>query len=79
VKGTATRSYITPFQIPSFQSAYLQQEAYANALQKSGGDLIIDADYTIRSTITPLIFFQIITVEGTVEGMAAEQSKIGSR
>jgi hypothetical protein len=79
VKGTVTKTYIMPFQIPEFQSARLQREAYAIALEKSGGDLIIDGDYSVRSTLIPLPFLQIVTVEGTVEGTAAGQPKIGPR
>jgi hypothetical protein len=79
VKGTVTATRVSPFQNLVIPDARLQREAYAKALQGSGGDLIIDGDYTARTTMIPLIFLQVYTVEGTVEGTAVKVAEIGSR
>jgi hypothetical protein len=79
VKATVSHSFFSPFQTPVIPDARLQQEAYFKALEKSGGDLIIDGDYSSRITIVPLIFLTVFTVEGTVEGTSARINRIGVR
>jgi len=80
VKGTATESYIMPFQTPDgIPSPKLQRDAYFEALKISGGDLIIDGDFSVRTTMIPLLFVYIVTVEGTVEGTAARIIQVGAR
>jgi hypothetical protein len=79
VKASVTRTYVSPFQIPDIPSAAMQREAYFKALQGSGGDLIIDGDFTVRTTLIPLLFVTIINAEGTVEGTAAKIDQVGMR
>jgi hypothetical protein len=78
VKASVSRTYLLPFQNVNFMDATQKQEAYNAALQRSGGDLIIDGNYTVRSKIVPLFIVTSITVEGTVEGTAAKMV-VGSR
>ena len=79
VIGTSQRSYFFPFQSPEFNSAEMRREAYANALVKSGGDLIIDGDYTVKVKMIPLAFITLYTVDATVEGTAARMTAMGNR
>jgi|tagenome__1003787_1003787.scaffolds.fasta_scaffold19125885_2 hypothetical protein len=79
VKGTVNATYVYPIQSPVIPDARMQREAYAKALQGSGGDLIIDGDYVVRTTLISLIFLQVYTVEGTVEGTAVKVAEIGER
>src|SRR3954447_13578452 len=79
VKASVTRTYFSPFQIPDIPSAAMQREAYFKALQGSGGDLIIDGDFTVQTKLIPLLFVTIITAEGTVEGTAAKIDQVGIR
>ncbi len=78
VKAVVTRTYIGPFQTPQFGDATMRRDAYTQALKGSDGDLIIDGDFTVRSTMIPigLIFYN---VEATVEGTAAKISTVGYR
>ena len=79
VRASSTRTYISPFQILDIPGAAMQREAYLKALQGSGGDIIIDGDFTVRTTLIPLLFVTIINAEGTVEGTAAKVVQVGSR
>jgi hypothetical protein len=81
VRASVRQTYIAPFQTPDFADARMQREAYFKALQGSGGDLIIDGDYAIRSTVIwiPLLPVYFFNVEGIVEGTAAKIVEVGER
>jgi hypothetical protein len=79
VVGSAKRSYFMPFQTPEFSDATMRREAYADALSKSGGDLIIDGDYTVKTTMIPILIGELFTVEARVEGTAARMTALGDR
>lgn len=79
VKASVTRVYVSPFQTPDIPSATMQREAYIKALQGSGGDLIINGDFTVRTTLIPLLFIVVFNAEGTVEGTAARIVRVGRR
>lgn len=78
VKATVSRTYIGPFQNPVFGDAIMRCDAYEQALKGSDGDIIIDGDFAVRSTIVP-IGLQFVTVQGTVEGTAAKIATVGYR
>ena len=78
VKATVSRTYIGPFQNPVYGDALTRRDAYEQALKGTDGDLIIDGDFTVRSTIVPIVF-QFVTVQATVEGTAAKISTVGYR
>jgi hypothetical protein len=81
VKATVSRTFISPFETPVIPDAAMQREASYKALQQSGGDLIIDGDYTSKITLVPLLFIPIViyNVEGTVEGTSAKVAQVGAR
>jgi hypothetical protein len=78
VRATVTRTYVSPFQNPVFGDATMRREAYQQALKGSDGDLIIDGDFTVRSTVIP-IGLMFVNVEGTVEGTAVKIATVGYR
>ncbi|HEY0183410.1 MAG TPA: hypothetical protein VGC09_11435 [Rhodopila sp.] len=78
VRATVSRSYIAPFQTPDFGDATMRRDAYAQALKGTDGDLIIDGDFSMRSTIIP-VGVQIYSIQGTVEGTAARIATVGYR
>ena len=79
VKATVTRSYILPFQNADIPDATVKRDAYIEALKSSGGDVIIDGDFSIRSKMIPLFVVMVVNVEDTVEGTAAKIRKVGFR
>ncbi len=56
----------------------MRRDAYAQALKGTDGDLIIDGDFSMRSTIIP-VGVQIYSIQGTVEGTAARIATVGYR
>jgi hypothetical protein len=80
VKATVSESYVMPFQTPEgIPSPKMQRDAYFEALKASGGDLIVNGDFSVRTTTIPLLFVSIVTTEGTVEGTAAKIIQSGHR
>jgi hypothetical protein len=79
VKATVSKSYISPFETPTYGDATMRREAYLDALKGTDGDLIIDGDFSVRSSTVPLLFFNVTNVEGTVEGTAAKVTTVGAR
>jgi hypothetical protein len=77
-EGEAMRYYLAPFQIPDFTSGSLLQDAVSSALQTSGGDLIVDGDYTIKTKMIWLLYVQLYMEDVTVEGTAAKM-ELGKR
>ena len=77
-KGVASRSYIMPFQVPSFNDPYMLKEAQAQAIKSRGGDLLIDQSISMKSMMVPLPFIQIVTVDMEVEGTVAKM-EIGKK
>ena len=75
VRGTASRSYFALLSFPVVPDARLQREATFNALQGSGGDLIVDASYSAVVTT----FGPYARVDRTVEGTAARIVQVGAR
>lgn len=77
-QGQASRAYVVPFQAPDFENGAQEQDAINSALQSSGGDLLIDGSYSMRSKLYPLLFVQLWTVDVTVDGTASKM-EIGKR
>jgi hypothetical protein len=77
-EGHASRTYIAPFQLPDFTSGAAMQDAINNALQTSGGDLVIDGSYKMTTTMIYLVVVQAYTIDVTVDGTAAKM-EIGKR
>ncbi|MGC2208477.1 MAG: hypothetical protein WA532_00070, partial [Candidatus Korobacteraceae bacterium] len=63
---------------PDLGAGAVEQEAINNALQSSGGDLLVDGTYTMKATVYPLDIINIYTVDVTVEGTAAKM-ELGRR
>jgi len=76
-QGVSSRTYVVPFQAPDFDSGSQITDAINSALQSSGGEIIIDGSYSMRSTMYPILF-QIWTVDVSVDGTAGKM-EIGRR
>jgi hypothetical protein len=80
VKATVSHTYFMPFEMPTGGgNGTMQREAYLQAMKGSDGDLIIDGDYTTKTTLYPLAVVTLMVVQGTVEGTAAKVKTVGSR
>ena len=77
-QGTSSRTFVSPFQLPDLNDARQTQEAINKALQTSGGDIMIDGSYTMRSMTVPLLFISVVTVDVVVDGTAGKM-EIGKR
>jgi len=77
-EGEASRTYIAPFQIPDFTSGAVLQDAITNALQNSGGDLLVDGDYKLKTKMIWLWVVEVYTVTANVGGTAAKM-ELGKR
>lgn len=77
-EGASSRTFILPFQVPVLNDARQTQEAINKALQASGGDIMIDGSYRMRSKIVPLFVVTLYTVDVEVDGTAGKM-EIGKR
>jgi len=70
--GHATGSATTVGMMPSMQDADLEEQAINQALQKSGGDLLIDYHLTTDVKLIPLMFISLYQTTVSVDGTAAK-------